>query len=58
MDIDRIPLEKFNEDPVTETYSLGTLTLSKGEAATSEKINQILDFLIQIEDRLNKVEGK
>ena len=51
--IDPIPIELFNEDPVTETYKLGTVEISKGEYANSEKINQIIDALNQIIPKVN-----
>lgn len=54
--IDKIPIQLFKEDPVTETYTLGTVTLTKGEAANSQKINQIIDILNELEQRLNDME--
>jgi hypothetical protein len=41
--IDKIPLELMTESPGDETFKLGTVTISKGEYANSEKINQIID---------------
>lgn len=58
MDIDKIPLKEFKEDPINETYSLGTLMITKEQAALCQKINQILDFLITLEERVSKIEGK
>ena len=34
-----------------ETYTLGTLTLTKAEYANAEKINEIIDYLNDMELR-------
>lgn len=51
--IDLIPIKLFKEDPTTETYSLGSVTVSKGEYANSEKINQVIDALNKIIPKVN-----
>ena len=56
--IDKIPIHLLKEDPTTEEYKLGTVTISKGEYANSEKINQIVDFLNEMDSRLFKLENK
>lgn len=50
--IDPIPIKLFKEDPVSETYVLGSVVISKGEYANAEKINQIIEVLNDIEFRL------
>ena len=56
--IDKIPTHKMTESPGDETYTLGTITISKGEYANSEKINQIIDIINTLEERLYKLENK
>ena len=56
--IDKIPTHKMNADPIDETYTLGTITISKGEYANSEKINSIIDIINTLEERLYKLENK
>ena len=56
MGIDKIPIELIKEDPVTETYTLGTVEISKGEYANSEKINQIIDELRELQEKIQKLE--
>ena len=58
MNIDKIPIQLLNEDPVSETYSLGTVEISKGEYANSEKINDLIEWCRELQDRLIKLEGK
>ena len=45
MNIDKIAIELMTYSPGDESYHLGTLEISKGEYANSEKINQIIDWL-------------
>ncbi len=35
----------MSESPGDENYTLGTVTISKGEYANAEKINEIIDYL-------------
>lgn len=58
MNIDKIPLGLLTQSPGDDEYHLGTITISKGEYANAEKLNEIIDCIISIEERLNKVEGK
>lgn len=58
MGIDKIPIHLMQESPGDETYTLGTVTISKGEYANAEKINQIIDELRKLSERIAKVEGK
>ena len=56
--IDKIPINLFQEDPTNETYTLGTVEISKGEYANAEKINQIIDYLNKLEERLTQQENR
>lgn len=56
--IDKIPIHLLKEDPLTETYKLGSVEISKGEYANSEKINQLIDIIRDLSDRLARLEGK
>jgi len=49
MNIDKIPIDLITMSPGDETYRLGTLTISKAEYANAEKINEIIDFLKELE---------
>ncbi len=39
----------MSESPGEESFTLGTLTLTKGEYANAEKINEIIDYLTEKE---------
>ena len=41
----------FSESPADDTYKCGTLVISKAEYANAEKINQIIDYLIDVENK-------
>ena len=41
----------LSESAGEETYTLGTLTLTKAEYANAEKINEIIDYLNDMELR-------
>lgn len=58
MNIDKIPIKTMIYSPSEETYHLGTITISKGEYANSEKSNEIIDFCRKLEERVSKLEGK
>jgi len=49
MNIDKIPIKMMTKSPGDDDYHLGTITITKGEYANSEKINEILDYLIEEE---------
>ena len=51
--LDKIPVHLLKEDPVTETYSLGTVEISKGEYANSEKINELIEVVNKIIPKVN-----
>ena len=44
--------------PGDESYHLGTITITKGEYATAEKVNQIIDWMRDHERRIGDEEGK
>lgn len=58
MGIDKIPIHLMTESPGDETYTLGTVTITKGEYANAEKINQLIDELQELQQRLLKVENR
>ena len=58
MNIDKIPIETMTYSPGNESYHLGTLEISKGEYANSEKINELIDCFRDLQERLFKVEKK
>ena len=39
----------MSQSPGDENFTLGTLTISKGEYANAEKINEIIDYLMEQE---------
>ena len=41
----------MSESPGDDNYHLGSITLSKGEYANAEKINEIIDYLEKLELR-------
>jgi len=41
----------MNEIPGEDSYTLGTVTISKGEYANAQKINEIIDYLNDLELR-------
>ncbi len=51
MNIDKIPIDLITMSPGDETYKLGTLEISKAEYANAEKINEIIDYLTDMELR-------
>ncbi len=58
MNVDKIPTRAMSYSPGDESYHLGTLEISKGEYANSEKINQIIDWLRDHENRIGVEENK
>jgi len=51
MNIDKIPIHLMTESPGNENYQLGSVTITKGEYANAEKINEIIDYLTDLELR-------
>ena len=51
--IDIIPIKLMTESPVDETYTLGTVTITKGEYGMCEKINQVIEALNKIIPKVN-----
>jgi len=58
MNVDKIPIDAIVYSPGDESYHLGTLEISKGEYANSEKINELIDCFRDLQERLFKVEKK
>ena len=58
MNVDKIPIETMTYSPGDESYHLGTLEISKGEFANSEKINEIIEWNRDLQERLFKLEQK
>ena len=56
--MDKIPINMVSQSPGEEIFHLGTLELSKGEYANSEKINDLIEWCRELQDRLIKLEGK
>ena len=55
MGIDLIPVKEFSEDPTTQTYKLGTVTITKGEMANSQKINEIILELRDLQQQVTRL---
>ena len=51
MNIDKIPIKELKQIPGEESYQLGTLVITKCEYANAEKINEIIDYLTDMELR-------
>jgi len=58
LNIDKIPIDTMKYSPGDESYHLGTLEITKGEYANSEKINEIIDMLRDHEKRIGNEEGR
>jgi len=60
MNMDKIPINMFNEsgEPGAEVYSCGSLTITKTEYANVEKINDLIEWCRELQERLIKIEGK
>jgi len=56
--MDKIPIQLIQDSPGNETYHLGTLELTKAEFANAEKINDLIDWCRELDERLFKLEGK
>ena len=55
--MDKIPIHMLSESPGDETFHCGTLVLTKAEYANAEKINQLVDWCRELQERLLKFEG-
>jgi len=49
LNIDKIPIKMMTQSPGDDDYHLGTITITKGEYANAEKINEIIEYLIEEE---------
>ena len=58
MNVDKIPLKEMIYSPGDNSYHLGTIEISKGEYANSEKINELIDCFRDLQERLFKLEKK
>ena len=58
MNIDKIPIETMVYSPGNESYHIGTLEISKGEYANSEKSNEIIEWVRDLQERVFKLEQK
>jgi len=58
MNIDKIPIEVMTYSPGDESYHIGTITIDKGTYANSEKINEIIDYLREHDDKCYKQANK
>ena len=56
MNIDKIPIKMMTQTPGDESYHLGTITLSKGGYANAEKINELVEAYIELQERIVKLE--
>lgn len=56
--MDKIPIQMFQQSPGDETYRLGTLELTKAEYANAEKINDLIDWCRELQEKIFKLEGK
>lgn len=56
--MDKIPIHMLSELPGEETFHCGTITLSKGEYANAEKINQLVDWCRELQEKIILLEGK
>lgn len=58
LNIDKIPTKTMTYSPGDESYHLGTITISKGEYANSEKINDVIEWCRDLQTRLEVIENK
>ena len=58
--MDKIPIKMFSSsgEPGDESYSCGTLVITKSQYADEEKINDLIEWCRELQDRLIKIEGK
>ena len=54
--IDKIPIDKFKQDPTEGLYKLGSICLTAAEFGFAESINQIIDELHSLGERITKME--
>ena len=58
MNVDKIPIKEMIYSPGDNSYHLGSIEISKGEYANSQKINEIIDMLRDHEYRIGTEENK
>jgi len=58
MKIDKIPIHLMTEGIGDDSYHLGSITITKGEYANSQKLNEIIDFLAELDTRVKYTEKK
>ena len=58
MNVDKIPIKEMTYSPGDESYHLGTITISKGEYANAEKINEIVDCFRELQEKVFKLEKR
>ena len=56
--IDKIPICLFKEDPITDTYKLSDMVITKAEYANAEKINEILDLIKNMYEDIEVIKMK
>ena len=54
----KIPTDLLKQDPSTGMYKLGGIEMTPAEYSLAVEQNKIKDALIDIQQRLTKVEGK
>lgn len=56
--MDKIPISIFSEGIGNDTYTCGTLVITKAEYANAEKINDLIEWNRELQERILKLEGK
>lgn len=56
--IGKIPLEEFKQDSNSLMWCLGSIELTPAEYGFAEKINQMIDSIKDLSDRLRDIEGQ
>ena len=56
--MDKIPIKEMTYSPGDDSYHLGTITIPKGEYATLEKVNQLIDWCRELQEEVFKLKGK
>jgi len=57
--MDKIPIHMLSESPGDETFHCGTIKdITKKDYAVYEKINQMIDWLRELEEFKSKIEGR
>lgn len=55
---EKMPLELMKQDPESGLYKLGGIEMTPSEYTMALQINEIKEELVNIKERLSKVEGK